>query len=55
MKEGFRFIRKQDGMVGLMVLAFCMTFLAVPMRTFLPVFAEDIFTEARRPSPHLYR
>jgi predicted MFS family arabinose efflux permease len=43
MKEGFRFIRKQDGMVGLMVLAFCMTFLAVPMRTFLPVFAEDIF------------
>jgi MFS family permease len=43
MVEGFRFIRKRDGMVGLMVLAFCMTFLAVPMRTFLPVYAEDIF------------
>jgi MFS family permease len=43
MKEGFRFIRKREGMVALMVLAFCMTFLAVPMRTFLPVFAEDIF------------
>ncbi|MGP8244832.1 MAG: MFS transporter [Bryobacteraceae bacterium] len=43
MKEGFRFIGKQDGMVALMVLAFCMTFLAVPMRTFLPVFAHDIF------------
>jgi len=43
MKEGFRFIGKRDGMVGLMVLAFFMTFLAVPMRSFLPVFAEDVF------------
>jgi predicted MFS family arabinose efflux permease len=43
MKEGFRFIRKREGMVALMVLAFCMTFLAIPMRTFLPVFAKDIF------------
>ena len=30
-------------MVALIVLAFAMTFLAVPMRTFLPVFAKDIF------------
>jgi MFS family permease len=43
MKQGFRFIRDRDGMVALMVLAFCMTFLAVPMRTFLPVFARDVF------------
>jgi MFS family permease len=43
MKQGFRFIRERDGMVALMVLAFCMTFLAVPMRTFLPVFARDVF------------
>ena len=30
-------------MAGLIVLAFAMTFLAVPMRTFLPVFAKNIF------------
>jgi MFS family permease len=43
MKEGFRFIRKQGAMEALMVLAFCMTLLGMPMRTFLPVFAKDIF------------
>jgi MFS family permease len=30
-------------MESLMVLAFCMTALGVPMMTFLPVFAKDIF------------
>ena len=30
-------------MEGLIVLAFCMAALGVPMRTFLPVFAEKIF------------
>jgi predicted MFS family arabinose efflux permease len=43
MKEGFRFIRKQGAMEALMVLAFCMTFLGMPFRTFLIVFAKDIF------------
>ena len=43
MKQGFRFIRKQGAMEALMVLAFCMTALAVPMRTQLPVFAKAIF------------
>jgi predicted MFS family arabinose efflux permease len=43
MKQGIRFVRKQGAMQGLIVLAFCMTALAVPMRTFLPVFAKDIF------------
>lgn len=43
MKQGFAFIRKQGAMEVLIVLAFCMTFLAVPARTFLPVFARDIF------------
>jgi predicted MFS family arabinose efflux permease len=43
MKQGIRFIRRQGAMEALIVLAFCMTFLAVPMRTFLPVFAKDIF------------
>ena len=43
MKEGIRFIRRQGAMALLILLAFAMTFLAVPMRTFLPVFAKDIF------------
>ncbi len=43
MKEGFRFIRKQGAMEALMVLAFCMTLLGTPVRTFLIVFAKDIF------------
>ena len=43
MKQGFRFIRKQGAMEALMVLAFCMTALAVPMRTLFPVYAKDIF------------
>jgi predicted MFS family arabinose efflux permease len=42
MKEGIRFVRKQGAMEGLIVLAFCMTALTLPMRTFLPVFATDI-------------
>jgi predicted MFS family arabinose efflux permease len=43
MKQGFAFIRKQGAMEMLIVLAFFMTFLAVPARTYLPVFAKDIF------------
>ncbi len=43
MKEGFSFIRKQGAMAALIILAFAMTFLAIPMRTFFPVFAKDIF------------
>jgi len=43
MKQGFGFIRKQGAMEALIVLAFCMTGLAIPMITFLPVFAKDIF------------
>jgi predicted MFS family arabinose efflux permease len=43
MKQGFHFIRRQGAMEVLIVLAFLMTFLAVPARTYLPVFAKDIF------------
>jgi predicted MFS family arabinose efflux permease len=43
MKEGLRFVRRQGAMEKLIVLAFLMAALAVPMRTFLPVFAKDIF------------
>jgi MFS family permease len=43
MKEGIKFIRRQGAMQGLIILGFLMTFLFIPMRTFLPVFAKDIF------------
>jgi predicted MFS family arabinose efflux permease len=43
MKQGFRFIRKQGAMESLIVLAFLMTGFAIPMITFLPVFARNVF------------
>ena len=43
MKQGFRFIRTQNAMVTLILIAFCMTALAIPMITFLPVFARNVF------------
>jgi predicted MFS family arabinose efflux permease len=43
MKEGIAFIRGKKEMVPLIVLAFLMTFLGVPLIVFLPVVARDIF------------
>jgi predicted MFS family arabinose efflux permease len=43
MKQGIRFVRKQGAMETLIVIAFCMTALAIPMITFLPVFAKNVF------------
>jgi len=43
MRGGIRFIRSQGAMEGLIILGFCMTALGVPMRTFLPVFADKVF------------
>jgi MFS family permease len=40
MKQGIQYIRRQEGMQALMVLAFCMTALGIPMLTFLPVFVR---------------
>ena len=42
-KKGISFARQQTGMEALIILAFLMTFLAMPMRTYLPVFVKDIF------------
>ena len=42
-KEGISYVRKQEGMESLMVLAFCMTALGIPMLTFLPKFVRDLF------------
>jgi predicted MFS family arabinose efflux permease len=43
LKQGIHFARKQGSMEALIVLAFCMTALAMPMRTYIPVFVKDIF------------
>jgi predicted MFS family arabinose efflux permease len=43
LKEGIKFVRKQNCMEALIVLAFCMTALSMPMRTYIPVFVKDIF------------
>jgi predicted MFS family arabinose efflux permease len=41
--QGIRFVWQHGSMVGLIVLAFLMTFLGMPMRTYIPVFVKDIF------------
>ncbi len=43
LRQGINFVRKQNSMSALIVLAFCMTALSMPMRTYLPVFVKDIF------------
>jgi len=43
LKQGIKFVRQQGSMEALIVLAFCMTALSMPMRTYIPVFVKDIF------------
>lgn len=43
LKQGLLFARKQNSMEALIILAFCMTGLSMPMRTYIPVFVKDIF------------
>lgn len=43
LKQGIRFVWRHGSMVGLIALAFAMTFLSMPMRTYIPVFVKDIF------------
>jgi predicted MFS family arabinose efflux permease len=43
LKQGIQFVRKQTSMEALIILAFCMTALSMPMRTYIPVFVKDIF------------
>jgi predicted MFS family arabinose efflux permease len=43
LKQGIKFVRQQGSMEALIVLAFCMTALSMPMRTYMPVFVKDIF------------
>jgi predicted MFS family arabinose efflux permease len=48
MKQGFHFVRQQGAMEALMVLAFCMTALGIPVLTFLPVVAKTVFLRDER-------
>jgi predicted MFS family arabinose efflux permease len=43
LKQGIKFLRDQGSMEALITLAFLMTFLSMPMRTYIPVFVKDIF------------
>ncbi|MBI1789364.1 MAG: MFS transporter [Acidobacteria bacterium] len=43
MKQGIGFIRRQGAMEALIVLAFCMTALGIPLLNFLPVIAKNVF------------
>ena len=42
-KEGINFIDKQAGMSPLIVIAFLMTMLGIPLMVFLPVVVKDVF------------
>jgi predicted MFS family arabinose efflux permease len=42
MRQGIGFIRQKPGMDGLIILAFGMMLLGIPLLTFLPVFAKDV-------------
>jgi len=42
-KQGIQFVRRQGSMEALILLAFCMTALSMPLRTYFPVFVKDIF------------
>jgi predicted MFS family arabinose efflux permease len=43
LKQGIKFVRQQGSMEALIALAFCMTALSMPMRTYIPVFVKDVF------------
>src|SRR5690348_12076250 len=43
LKLGIKFVRHQESMAALIVLAFCMTALSMPLRTYIPVYVNDIF------------
>jgi MFS family permease len=43
LRHGLSYVRKQHGIVALMVLGAATTFFAIPMLTLLPVFAKEVF------------
>jgi MFS family permease len=43
MRGGFSYVKRQPALIALTVVAFLTTFLGLPLLTFLPVFARDVF------------
>jgi len=43
LKGGFTFVRERPALVGLSCLGFAATFLGIPLLTFLPLFAQNVF------------
>lgn len=43
LKQGIKYLRQQTSMEALTVLAFLMTTLSMPLRTYFPLFVKDIF------------
>jgi predicted MFS family arabinose efflux permease len=43
LKQGIKYVRRQNSMEALIVLAFLMTALSMPLRTNIPIFVKDIF------------
>jgi predicted MFS family arabinose efflux permease len=43
MRSGLRYVRHQPAIVALTLLAFLATFLGLPLLTFLPVIAREVF------------
>ena len=49
-KQGISFVRGQGAMESLIVLAFCMTLLGIPMMTFLPFYAKKVIVSGMEPA-----
>jgi MFS family permease len=43
LRDGFAFVRANQGLIGLSVLGFATTFLGNPVLTFLPLFTQNVF------------
>ncbi|MBM3728212.1 MAG: MFS transporter [Acidobacteria bacterium] len=53
LKQGVAFIRGREGMVPLIVLAFTMTTLGIPLLTFLPVITQKVLGQGLHTYKHL--
>lgn len=43
MRGGFSYVKREPALIGLTVVAFLTTYLGLPVLTFLPVFAQNVF------------
>ena len=43
MRGGFSYVKREPALIALTIVAFLTTFLGLPLMTFLPVFARDVF------------